>query len=185
MWWIILLAGIWLLILIVLAWPGLATCIIMALHIVAKYSWSLWGRVALQRYKTPLGTRSNLYISVTKPCYQRFSRISQHRTHYGSGKTGFAPSHTEILKLPIEKSLSRCHGFKLSDNSKVSDRWDDLWGYNELAALRLLLSLRQLRDVCAHSGNISSNKMRNLLCACWIIKDFNPNKITCIIMIRL
>ena len=89
--------------------------------------------LALQQYTTPLGKRNNLYVSLSKPYSQRFSRGSQRRSDYKTnGHTGFVPGHSEIMRLSVEEALSSCHGFKLSKRAEVVSPWKGtkpLWLY--------------------------------------------------------
>jgi len=130
--------------------------------------------IALQTFATPLGVTTNLFVSVTKAYALRQSM--SHRTHDRShrrpemGNNGFGESETVILKIPVESTLSSCHGFKVGRDGEIATPFTGtkaLWKPTSEACFQsaqLVDSVHQAETIQYHKGALYwwNNKLNKL-----------------------
>lgn len=113
-------------------------------HVQETFShWRVEVGIALQRYRTPLGVVSNLFLSVSKAYLKRFSlnnirtkkypevqpgnanKVNKYRWNRFMSTSGFSTDSARIIKLPINAALSskRCHKFTLNRDGDVTSAW--------------------------------------------------------------
>jgi len=97
--------------------------------------WRFEVGLALQKYTTPVGTTSNLLISVTKAYAGRYYNDAREIIRGKMWSNGFTTAPSEILKLEVASTLKMCHGMQVAASGSVTSAWagtkslDGHWGH--------------------------------------------------------